>query len=338
MLMLMFDAVKMSNDHDGIELNKEFSNTFDMTLVSFNVESQIISDKNIGENNNNNTRNANNINNECTKNDNDTDFFSESKNINGEISNSIIKPTVISNHIDYNENSNENINHNAEYSSNIDDDGFDDFQAYFETDNQKNFAHSNSTESSHNIGQPVELEAKQNYLDLDQNMENDFADFTSFNADKVTDIKETVEPAIAIQNDTKNVEDDFEEFADFTTVEFNNSELKSIPEVDNTKNSSKIDSVNYKSLIQDAFPIIISDNLFSNNNNNDDDSIFINVFDNRICSDNARQLWNNLQQIDFNQNFSFDKWRQSTTFHHLLKSLKIDACNVVSYDIFNIFK
>lgn len=349
--MLMSDVVKMSNDNNGIESNKEISNNIDLALVSFSGE--FIVGKDIGEDNNNNARNANkmeNVKDQCTKKnsndfkiknyDNDADFFLESEsNINGEISKSIIKPTMIPDHKDNNDSNhiNENISHNMEDLSNdIDDDCFDDFQAYFDN-NQKNYAHSNLTESSHITEQPVLVKSKnnkQNNFDLDQNMDEDFADFASFNANEITDIDETTKTDIAIQSEIKNVDDDFEDFADFTAVEFNtNLELKSPSEVDNMKNSSKIEFVNHKSLIQDAFPIIISDNLLSSNKNDD---VFINVFDDRICADNARQLWNNLQKIDFNRNFSFDKWKRSTTFRHLLKSLKIDSCNVVSYN-FKIF-
>ncbi|KAH9413877.1 hypothetical protein DERP_009476, partial [Dermatophagoides pteronyssinus] len=66
----------------------------------------------------------------------------------------------------------------------------------------------------------------------------------------------------------------------------------------------------------------------------DDERLSIDFFDKKFCDPNAQQLWNNLQQLDLKLNFHFNKWKQSSSFKHLIESLKIDSRNVIPPDIF----
>ena len=211
------------------------------------------------------------------------------------IDENVQSPSIICDHIDVmNENEMESSDSNPANTKDNDDNNFNDFQTSDEFDSQNN--------------------------QIDQNQDDDFADFESFIPDEknFANFSElNPEKEMKFNDD----DDDFDDFADFTC----NVSFEPIVNVEQTTKVVK-NFNDHRELIKDAFQCNKINSIA------DDETVRISndFFNEHICDQKARDLWNNLQQLDLKLNFTFTKWKQSSSFKHLVEALKIDSRNVVS--------
>lgn len=215
------------------------------------------------------------------------------------IDENVQSPSIICDHIDVmNENEMESSDSNPANTKDNDDNNFNDFQTSDEFDSQNN--------------------------QIDQNQDDDFADFESFIPDEknFANFSElNPEKEMKFNDD----DDDFDDFADFTC----NVSIEPIVNVEQTTKVVK-NFNDHRELIKDAFQCNKINSIA------DDETVRISndFFNEYICDQKARELWNNLQQLDLKLNFTFTKWKQSSSFKHLVEALKIDSRNVIPSDIF----